>query len=260
MNSIKLKPPSLESRYTLSYRVPMDLPLDLMNEIFRRVPIKDYPKIALACRVLREVLKNENLWQHIYNQKGVKTHRDSYLDSTKQYLTRRWQWEASEQYAISENKTLAERRCIYGDNNLTSKTNLIGIQTKQAMSQTRNTFKIRIETDLIYFWIGLENRRDEEEHIKKKYSVTILPNMIITSAEHNGDKHKVKISTDQPKLKIGDIITIKMVDNEPHFQLNKLEIPFKINRALQEKLKKERIYIYPRITLYWRTCVRIIND
>ena len=75
----------------------MDLPLELNNQILRRIPVKEYRKIALACRALTEVLKNEYLWQLIYNRKGIKIYRESYLASTKTYLERRWQWEFSDE-------------------------------------------------------------------------------------------------------------------------------------------------------------------
>ena len=175
----------------------MDLPLELKNEILRRVSIKEYPKIALACQSLSSNLKNEYLWQHIYNQKGVKTYRDSYLDSVKRYLKRRWMWDRNDTYILNDHKTLITRSKHDRDNQL--------LQTKNPITQKRNSITIKIESPLKYLYISLLEKSKLASECKE-YMLLYIVNRIITHVGEDNICYNRVLLPANLFLKEGDMV------------------------------------------------------
>ena len=233
----------------------MDLPLELKNEILRLIPVKEYPKIALACRALRSDLKHEYLWKFIFNRKGVKTYRNSYLESTKTYLERRWKWESSDECS-TERKTVSSK-VIKGNKDVFRDLSS-DYQTKQAMTETQSYLKIIIEKVPDYFYIGLEEKKGEEK--TKRYALSYSYKQLGTFIQYKTVAPPVNILRDGYGLKKGDMIEINLVDNEPIFKLNAVEIPIIIHESLRVKLKEDKTKMYPTVVLYGDGCVRIINE
>ena len=229
----------------------MDLPLELKNEILRRVSIKEYPKIALVCRALREVLKNEYLWQHIYNQKGVKTYRDSYLDSVKRYLKRRWKWDPNDTYILNDHKTLITRS-KEDDNNP-------HLQTKNPITQKRNRIKIKIESPLKYLYIGLIDK-SKVASVSKEYWLQYIYNRIVTYVGEDNISYNRVLQPVNLFLKEGDIVDIRIKDHKPMIKLNNVNIELNITEAIIEKLNRNNKDVYPTIGLEQGGCIRIINE
>ena len=220
----------------------MDLPLELKNEILRRIPVKEYPKIALACQSLSSDLKNEYLWQHIYNRKGLGTYKRSYLDSIK-YYKKRWQWRLNGNYVVREEGSLI--------NYIKRETFQLPLHGKKALRKNTYT-KIRIET-AGYLYISLETRLSNLSivHCLKSDNLGVY---IFGGINNRGNFEKVSSQS----LKEGDEISIITKGNMPVFELNGQEIELYITEERKLLLQSNSLPLYPMIVLGPTTTIRII--
>ena len=223
----------------------MDLPLELKNEIFKRVPMKEYPKIALTCRALTEVLKNEYLWRQIYNQKGIKTYKESYLNSTKVYV-KRWRWIDNEDYCVSEDGSLIKRA-------VESQPFYRPIQARRPM-RNNDILKIKIEC-IDYLYISLESKKEPIKIYSLRYDEGDSSLSVYAGLKYGGN-----LKERQNKLKVGDIITIEMKEDEAVFRINGDQILFDMTKETIKQLKPCSGLLYPTLVLNKYSIVRIINE
>ena len=223
----------------------IDLPLELKNEVFRRFSIKEYPKIALTCRPLSEVIKNEYLWQQIYNRKGVKKYRESYLGSTRVYV-KRWRWIDNEHYCVSEDGLVIKR----------DPESQLFYPCIKARKPMRNNERLKIKIECIdYLYIRLESKIEPIKFCYLRYEQLDSSLSVYAGLKCVGNSKER-----QNKLKVGDIITIELKNDEAVFRINGDQLLFDMTEETIKYLKPCSGLLYPTLVLNKYSIVRIINE
>ena len=226
----------------------MDLPLEQKNEIFRRVSIKEFPHIVLTCRSLGETLRNEYLWQYLYNRKQIKNYKGSYFESIKHYK-KRWhcRWEKSKSYIVSENGSLIKNIV----NNRSRPQQLNGMKALKK----NGSITMRIEQKG-YLFICLQTR-PSSQNLLKIYRLLNDNLGIYTSQGHSYYGNLNKITSDS--LKEGDLVVIDIKDNQPTFSINEKKIKFDLSAGQEKRLQNCNSPIFITFELQ-NSSIRIIND